>query len=82
MFEHEGLSKEFEFVTKESEIKHIGEEAHLIDQEINIYVEKEWRKLYPYVWCDFYRFLKGWSPGHYKLNSYSEQMKNKVLEWI
>ena len=24
MFEHEGLSKEFEFVTKESEIKHIG----------------------------------------------------------
>ena len=25
MFEHEGLSKEFEFVTKESEIKHIGD---------------------------------------------------------
>ena len=45
-------------------------------------VEKEWRELYPYVWCDFYRFLNGWSPGHYKLNSYSEQMKNKVLEWI
>ncbi|MEC7181912.1 MAG: phosphotransferase [Bdellovibrionota bacterium] len=45
-------------------------------------VEKEWRELYPYVWCDFYRFLKGWSPGHYKLNSYSEQMKNRVLEWI
>lgn len=45
-------------------------------------VEKEWRELYPYVWCDFYRFLNGWSPGHYKLNSYSKQMKNKVLEWI
>jgi len=45
-------------------------------------VEKEWRELYPYAWCDFYRFLKGWSPGHYKLNSYSEKMKNKVLEWI
>ncbi|MBG08307.1 MAG: choline kinase [Halobacteriovoraceae bacterium] len=45
-------------------------------------VEKEWRDLYPYVWCDFYRFLNGWSPGHYKLNSYSERMKNKVLEWI
>lgn len=45
-------------------------------------VEKEWRELYPWAWCDFYRFLKGWSPGHYKLNSYSEQMKNKVLSWI
>ncbi len=45
-------------------------------------VEKEWRKLYPFAWCDFYRFLKGWSPGHYKINSYSEKMKNKVLEWI
>lgn len=45
-------------------------------------VEKEWRELYPWAWSDFYRFLKGWSPGHYKLNSYSEQMKNKVLTWI
>lgn len=45
-------------------------------------VEKEWRELYAYAWCDFYRFLKGWSPGHYKLNTYSENMKNKVLSWI
>ncbi len=45
-------------------------------------VEKEWRELYPWAWCDFYRFLQGWSPGHYKLNTYSEQMKNKVLSWI
>ena len=45
-------------------------------------VEVEWRELYPYAWCDFYRFLKGWSPGHYKLNTYSEGMKKKVLSWI
>jgi hypothetical protein len=45
-------------------------------------VEAEWRGLYPYAWCDFYRFLKGWSPGHYKLNSYSEQMTEKVLKWL
>lgn len=45
-------------------------------------VESEWRELYPYAWCDFYRFLKGWSPGHYKLNSYSEQMKEKVLKCL
>lgn len=45
-------------------------------------VEEEWRELYPYAWCDFYRFLKGWSPGHWKLNSYSENMKEKVLQWL
>lgn len=45
-------------------------------------VEKEWRELYPYAWCDFYRFLKGWSPGHWKINSYSEQIKEKVLKWL
>jgi len=44
--------------------------------------EAEWRELYPYAWCDFYRFLKGWSPGHYKLHSYSEKMKTKVLKWL
>lgn len=43
-------------------------------------VEKEWRELYPFAWCDFYRFLKGWSPGHWKINSYSEQMKKIALE--
>lgn len=45
-------------------------------------VEKEWRELYPYAWCDFYRFLAGWSPGHWKINSYSEQMKEKVLRCL
>jgi thiamine kinase-like enzyme len=45
-------------------------------------IEKEWRELYPYAWCDFYRFLQGWSPGHPKINSYSEKMKQRVLKWI
>ena len=45
-------------------------------------VEKEWRELYPYAWADFYRFLKGWAPGHWKVNSYSEKMKNKVLKCL
>jgi hypothetical protein len=45
-------------------------------------LETEWRDLYPFAWCDFYRFLKGWSPGHYKLNTYSEKMKDKVLKCI
>jgi len=42
-------------------------------------VEQEWRKLYPVAWTDFYRFLKGWSPGHWKIHSYSERLSNEVL---
>lgn len=45
-------------------------------------VEKEWRELYSFAWCDFYRFLKGWAPDHWKINSYSEKMKDKVLKCI
>lgn len=39
----------------------------------------EWRALFPLAWSDFHRFLKGWSPGHWKLNSYSERMVQNVL---
>ena len=39
----------------------------------------EWRALYPTAWTDFHRFLKGWCPTHWKLNSYSEQMAKKVI---
>ena len=42
----------------------------------------EWRALFPIAWTDFHRFLKGWSPGHWKLNSYSERMARKVLASI
>lgn len=42
-------------------------------------VEAEWRSLYPVAWTDFHRFLKGWSPGHWKINSYSERLAREVL---
>ncbi|OUR95665.1 hypothetical protein A9Q84_14280 [Halobacteriovorax marinus] len=45
-------------------------------------LEIEWRELYPYAWSDFYRFLKGWSPGHWKIHSYSELMKERVLKCL
>ena len=45
-------------------------------------VEVEWRALYPVAWCDFYRFLQGWSPGHWKIHSYSESMKEKALQCL
>ncbi|NOR80923.1 MAG: DUF1679 domain-containing protein [Methyloprofundus sp.] len=42
-------------------------------------VEQDWRALYPIAWTDFHRFLKGWSPGHWKINSYSERLEREVL---
>ncbi len=43
-------------------------------------LEQEWRALYDIAWADFHRFLKGWSPGHWKLNSYSERLTQGVIE--
>ena len=42
-------------------------------------LENEWRALYPVAWADFHRFLKGWSPGHWKINSYSERITQQVI---
>lgn len=43
-------------------------------------VEEEWRTLFPLAWTDFHRFLKGWSPGHWKLNDYNERMAREVVK--
>ena len=45
-------------------------------------LEREWRELYPVAWADFHRFLKGWSPGHWKINSYSERITKRVIEQL
>ena len=45
-------------------------------------IEDEWRELYPYAWVDFYRFLNGWAPEHYKVNKYSKEMRDKVIKCI
>ena len=47
-----------------------------------ISLEKEWRILYHFAWADFHRFLKGWSPGHWKINSYSERIVKRVISEI
>lgn len=46
----------------------------------NEMLEIEWREMYPVAWADFHRFLKGWSPGHWKINSYSERITKEVIE--
>ncbi|WP_258104507.1 oxidoreductase family protein [Marinoscillum sp. MHG1-6] len=43
-------------------------------------VKKEWAELYAYAWADFYRFLDGWGPGHWKMHGYSEQLTQRVLD--
>lgn len=45
----------------------------------NSSLEEEWRSLYHVAWADFHRFLKGWSPGHWKINSYSERVTKSVI---
>jgi len=45
-------------------------------------VEREWRALYPVAWTDFHRFLKGWSPGHWKIHGYSERLAREVVAKI
>jgi len=47
--------------------------------ERNEALEKEWRSLYRVAWADFHRFLKGWSPGHWKLNTYSERITTAII---
>lgn len=48
----------------------------------NADLEKEWRSLYRVAWADFHRFIKGWSPGHWKINSYSERISAEVINTL
>ncbi len=43
-------------------------------------LKEEWGKLYKYAWADFYRFLDGWSPGHWKMHPYSERLTKEVMD--
>jgi len=43
-------------------------------------LEKEWREVYPVAWADFDRFIKGWSPDHWKINGYSEKLTAGVIK--
>ena len=43
-------------------------------------VKNEWSRLYKYAWADFYRFLDGWSPGHWKMHGYSQGITQQVIK--
>lgn len=48
--------------------------------EPNEVLETEWRSLYRVAWADFHRFIKGWSPEHWKINAYSERITQEVIK--
>lgn len=72
--ETELLDKYFEFIDESLKRKN----SNISKTQI----EELWRPLFPYAWTDFHRFLKGWSPGHWKLNDYSERVAKKVIEEV
>ncbi len=43
-------------------------------------LKEEWYQMYRVAWADFHRFLKGWSPGHWKINTYSEKISRQVAK--
>lgn len=45
-------------------------------------IEKEYRSLFCIAWADFQRFIKGWSPNHFKINSYTDSLTLKALEYL
>ena len=66
---------------KESEILEVyfKEINNYLSSSDAILLEREWRLMYKYAWADFNRFLKGWSPGHWKLTTYSERVSEEVI---
>ncbi|MGF1681759.1 phosphotransferase [Photobacterium minamisatsumaniensis] len=45
-------------------------------------IEHVWRPLYCVAWADFQRFVKGWSPDHWKINPYTESLTQRALEQL
>lgn len=73
LFEHEAELLNYYFQQLAAGIKHYD-----VTCDITL-LEAEWRKLYAFAWADFFRFLQGWSPGHYKINSYMQHQTDIAL---
>jgi hypothetical protein len=45
-------------------------------------IETQWREILPFAWADFQRFLEGWSPGHWKVNTYTQGQTDIALAML
>ena len=70
----ESLLVDYYFSILNERIKQNGLDINTVE------LEDEWRALYSVAWADFHRFIKGWSPGHWKINSYSERLTASVIK--
>lgn len=75
---NEDQCEQFEDKILDTYFTHFHESSGIINEEL----EAEWRSLYRVAWADFHRFLKGWSPGHWKINSYSERITKEVINLL
>lgn len=58
----------------------LSQALHIYQPQMNPSdVEREWRPLFAIAWADFQRFVKGWSPGHWKINPYTEALTAKAI---
>ncbi len=77
---YESDCERYEAVLLDYYFARLGEALKMRNSSIDIAaVEQEWRALYPLAWTDFHRFVKGWSPGHWKIHSYSERLAREVV---
>lgn len=77
----EDILEELEGWVLECYFQHLRQSLRRYHPEVNpSEVEDSWRGLYDVAWTDFHRFLKGWSPSHWKLSSYSEMVKSRCVE--
>lgn len=50
------------------------------DHELDcLALEREWRAMFAVAQADFYRFLVGWMPTHWKINDYTKRITMNVL---
>lgn len=42
-------------------------------------LEQEWRALYPLACADYYRFLAGWAPDHWRSETHGQRVVREVL---
>ncbi|WP_293758432.1 oxidoreductase family protein [uncultured Paraglaciecola sp.] len=73
LFKHEHLLLDEYFMQLKEALEHYQVKVDFT------HLQQQWRQLYSFAWADFHRFLSGWSPDHYKINSYMQKQTDIAL---